>query len=325
MQKKDYYFSLFKENLPLMRCPKCTAGFHMKEQSLVCTNGHCYDLAGKGYLYCMAGAAAGGGIYDHSLFQARQAIFQAGFFTPLLTKVKEILSERFHTNLRSFQKEDFSQHQDSLQRFTQGMENIPCTSMVNWYQSAFVIGDMGCGEGSPLDFLMCDINPGSIGIGIDIAKEGIRLATSRPPCRALWLVADLTRLPLENQSLNVIFNMLSPAHYGEFDRVLRPDGLIIKIVPHRHYLQEMRRHFYPDESKSQYVNTDTVAHFMAHYPKAETMDIIYTAPTDENFLHHLALMSPLTEHITPEDVEAFSQSGITSITAAFTMLLGQKV
>lgn len=56
----------------------------------------------------------------------------------------------------------------------------------------------------------------------------------------MWFVADLANLPIADQSVAVIMNILSPANYQEFKRVLVDDGLIIKVVPRSDYLAELR-------------------------------------------------------------------------------------
>ena len=37
----------------------------------------------------------------------------------------------------------------------------------------------------------------------------------------LYGVADLARLPFQNRTIDVVLNILSPANYGEFYRILR--------------------------------------------------------------------------------------------------------
>lgn len=58
---------------------------------------------------------------------------------------------------------------------------------------------------------------------------------------APWFVADLKRLPVQNAAADVVLNVFSPADYGEFRRVLTPDGELLKVVPGPDYLLESDR------------------------------------------------------------------------------------
>ncbi|MBR3128939.1 MAG: methyltransferase domain-containing protein, partial [Clostridia bacterium] len=81
-----------------------------------------------------------------------------------------------------------------------------------------VVLDAGCGDGTFTKALGRGVT-----IGIDNAKDAIALA-ARGGGPVLWTVGDLTRMPVADASVDVILNLFSPAHYGEFRRVLKPDG-----------------------------------------------------------------------------------------------------
>ncbi|MFB7352256.1 putative RNA methyltransferase, partial [Bacillus thuringiensis] len=95
--------------------------------------------------------------------------------------------------------------------------------------SANTVLDTGCGEGSHLARIMNEKKNG-VGIGIDIAKEGI-LAAARHYPQQIWSVGDLAKSPFSQGSFDAILNILSPANYQEFKRLLAPNGCIVKVVP----------------------------------------------------------------------------------------------
>ena len=98
--------------------------------------------------------------------------------------------------------------------------------------------DAGCGEGWWLHTLLSQ-DPSRTGIGVDISRDAIFQATNwETP--ALWVVGDVRRLPVQDASVDVLLDVLTPAAYGEFSRALKPDGLLIKVYPGTHYLQEIR-------------------------------------------------------------------------------------
>ncbi|RBO11051.1 methyltransferase domain-containing protein, partial [Pantoea sp. 3_1284] len=95
----------------------------------------------------------------------------------------------------------------------------------------------------------------SIGIGIDLAKEGIAAASKAYP-DIIWSVADLAAMPFADAQVDAILNILSPANYAEFSRLLKPGGVVMKVVPESGYLLELREAFY--DGKHQKEETDPV-------------------------------------------------------------------
>lgn len=98
--------------------------------------------------------------------------------------------------------------------------------------------DAGCGDGWYLNALLSR-HADWQGAGADISRDAILQATSQP-CQALWCVCDLRRLPFRDASFTAVLDVLTPASYDEFRRVLTPDGLLIKVYPGGGYLRELR-------------------------------------------------------------------------------------
>ena len=98
--------------------------------------------------------------------------------------------------------------------------------------------DAGCGEGWYLNRLLT-AHPTWTGAGVDISRDAIRLASNQP-CTALWCVADLRKLPFADETFTAVLDILTPAGYEEFGRVLVSNGLLIKVYPGSEYLKEIR-------------------------------------------------------------------------------------
>ena len=98
--------------------------------------------------------------------------------------------------------------------------------------------DAGCGDGWYLNALL-NRHEDWCGAGVDISRDAIFQATNLP-CTALWMVGDLRRLPFADGSFTAVLDVLTPANYDEFRRVLSPDGLLIKVYPGSGYLRELR-------------------------------------------------------------------------------------
>lgn len=153
--------------------------------------------------------------------------------------------------------------------------------------------DTGCGEGSHLARIMAEKK--GIGVGIDIAKEGI-LAASRHYPEQIWCVGDLAKSPFAKSSFDAILNMLSPANYEEFKRLLTPGGCVVKVVPQSRYLHELRAQLYADSDKESYSNDQIVARFKESFMEVSVKRITYTTPFATELISALLEMTPMGWH-----------------------------
>lgn len=98
--------------------------------------------------------------------------------------------------------------------------------------------DAGCGDGWYLNALL-EAHADWQGAGVDISRDAILQATDQP-CTALWCVGDLRRIPFQDGAFTAVLDVLTPANYEEFRRVLAPNGLLLKVFPAGGYLRELR-------------------------------------------------------------------------------------
>lgn len=108
--------------------------------------------------------------------------------------------------------------------------------------------DIGCGEGYYTDYIC---RAGNCAVtGIDISKEALILAHKRNPSLSL-AVASVSSLPVADESADVLVNIFAPEKTDEFLRVLKKDGLFIKVVPLEKHLYELKAAIYekPYENK----------------------------------------------------------------------------
>jgi 23S rRNA (guanine745-N1)-methyltransferase len=170
-----------------------------------------------------------------------------------------------------------------------------------------ILLDTGCGEGSHLHRICQKLN-GAMGIGVDISKEGIS-AAAKFYSEELWCVGDLANGPYNEASFDVILNILSPANYEEFKRLLKPGGQVIKIVPQENYLKELRVQAFADSAKESYTNQQTVERFKESFTTTEVKRITYTVPLEQNLVSKLLEMTPMGWHI--ENKESIQLKEIT--------------
>jgi 23S rRNA (guanine745-N1)-methyltransferase len=91
--------------------------------------------------------------------------------------------------------------------------------------SPSVVLDAGCGEGAYLAVVDAPQR-----LGIDVAKEGIRMAARRYP-DARWAVASSYQLPVDDGTVDVVSSVFAPRPFDELHRVLRPDGVVVVASP----------------------------------------------------------------------------------------------
>lgn len=175
--------------------------------------------------------------------------------------------------------------------------------------------DTGCGEGSHLARILSERE--GIGVGIDIAKEGI-LAAARHYPEQIWCVGDLANSPFAKTSFDVILNILSPANYEEFKRLLTTGGCVVKVVPQSGYLQQLRAQLYADSAKETYSNEQTVERFRESFTKVTVERITYTVPLASMLVPALLEMTPMGWHKAQQ-----AEVDVSEITIDVDILIGQ--
>lgn len=275
---------LVQKHIDLFRCVICQASFKVKEsRSLVCINNHTFDFARQGYVNLLLKKVESH--YDKSLFRSRRSIITE---SKLYAKLHETISNIINKTFINLEK--------------------------------VVIYDAGCGEGSHLHEIIQQSKLNTIGVGVDISKEGIQLASSGYK-ESIWFVADLARSPLVDESCDAILNILSPANYDDFKRLLRDEGIMIKVVPRSNYLKELREALYED---STYDNEDIVSLFKEQFQLLKHLPLTYQVKLNEEDLENLLKMSPLAWNARIEALNTFINEGPRSITVDLDMLIGKK-
>lgn len=184
--------------------------------------------------------------------------------------------------------------------------------------------DVGCGEGSHLHYLSQKGLNGTK-VGFDISKDAIQLAAGHFFEDAFWCVADLAHSPFGKEAFDVILNIFSPSHYQEFERVLKPGGRVIKVVPSPRYLIELREQLYAtDATKKEYDNQQVVDRFLQSYPDTVKEEVAYTVKLTKESYRWLMEMTPLSWNADPEVKEKAMANPLPSVTVAVTLLISEK-
>ena len=270
------------ETATFFACPFCQQALFLAENSLKCKNKHSFDLAKLGYVN-LAPQVKQSKAYDKSNFQNRQLILEAGFYQPILKKLLEILSS-------------LPQHDNLL--------------------------DIGCGEGYYARNLQAQL-PAKRIYAFDLSKESIQLAAkSDHSLTVSWFVGDLAHIPIQDASMDMILDIFSPANYQEFQRVLRKNGLLIKVIPSSQHLQEIRSIVAEQLTNTNYSNHKIIEHFEEAFTITNSYDVAATFSLRENEKAALLHMTPLLFNI---DIDKIDWSPLTDITIAAKILVGQQI
>ncbi|MGL9727730.1 23S rRNA (guanine745-N1)-methyltransferase [Enterococcus sp. DIV0756] len=90
MLKKIDRGALFLEKQQkIFRCPKCHREMTQKEKSLICVNGHRFDLAKKGTLYFLDHQIKTE--YDNEMFAPRGRMIRSGMYQPVIEKIADVI------------------------------------------------------------------------------------------------------------------------------------------------------------------------------------------------------------------------------------------
>lgn len=191
-------------------------------------------------------------------------------------------------------------------------------SLLRRYAPEGPVLDAGCGEGSFLKAI-CPAPMARPCIGLDLSRPGIQRA-ARGGGGWLWAVGDLSRLPLVDGAMAAILNILSPANYPEFRRVLKTGGVVLKVVPGERYLGEVRALVQDRLRAETYSNERVVRLFSERFELLESRGICSTYSLTPSQAQDLVAMTPLTQSI---EKEQLSLAALTSVSIHLHILVGR--
>jgi 23S rRNA (guanine745-N1)-methyltransferase len=231
--------------------------------------------------------------YDKEMLESRNIICKSGFFDPMINSVSDLILK---------------------------------LKLLNNKQTNIL--DAGCGEGSHLNGIVENLRKATnfniLGAGMDISKEGIRIA-ARDYGDILWCVGDLAQIPFRNKGFDIVLSILSPSNYSEFRRVLSKDGVLIKVVPGSSYLKELRSVFYEGDEKETYSNERVVKYFSGNFNIIHEQNVTYSFELKEEELIHLIRMTPLSWSAGEEKIKAALNMGIKNVIGDFHIIVGKKI
>ena len=165
-----------------------------------------------------------------------------------------------------------------------------------------VIVEIGAGTGYYLAHTLDDVD-GARGVGMDISVHAARrLATCHPRVGAI--VADVwERLPMRDNSIDVITVVFAPRNAAEFARVLTPEGQVVFLTADRGHLAELREPLGildVEEGKLDRLMEQSSGHLR---PVAEPELIEFPMTLDKDSISAQIGMSPSARHIEPAELD----------------------
>jgi 23S rRNA (guanine745-N1)-methyltransferase len=297
MQRFIVYF--MDSLISFLACPICGAQFILQQTALVCAHAHAFDIAREGYVNLLRKKLPGD---TKEMLLARRSFFDQGYYQPVSDTINTLVE-------------------------TYAPTGSPLESMH--------ILDAGCGEGYYLGRLhtyltahesyMSQASHSSHGqqplcLGVDISKEGIRLAAKRYR-EDHFLVANLKeRLVFIDETIQVMLNIFAPRNTEEYTRVLAPGALLLVVIPGSSHLHQLRASLHLlniEEHKQQNV----VEQFSPHFLLLTTRTITYTLCLRQPDITWLVMMTPNYWHLSAESRTALEQLDEREVTVEVTFLV----
>ncbi|MGN0573610.1 MAG: putative RNA methyltransferase [Acutalibacteraceae bacterium] len=190
-------------------CPVCRRELEDCGSLYKCGGGHCFDKSKFGYVNLLQSQKSSSKRHgdDRLMVRARRDFLDSGGYSFLLDALCKI----------------------SLRLISGG-----------------AVLDAGCGEcyyssGIKKKLLESGINAEFF--GVDISKDALEFASKRKS-GIKTAVASLFDLPVADESCSAVLNVFSPQADSEFRRVLKKDGILIRVIPLEKHLFELKSVIY---------------------------------------------------------------------------------
>lgn len=285
-------FERYRQTCSVLVCPVCGGGLGLTAagRSLACSAGHSFDIARQGYVNLYRGKPVNE--YSKESFRQRQQILEKGMYAHILEEICSFLQA------------------------------------VCGAGRPRLLLDAGCGEGYYTREIAARL--GGCGLdfyGVDLSRDSVQLAASTAnqaggaASAIKWLVADIGHLPVRDGSVDFLLDIFTSANYEEFQRILSPDGYLIKVIPGEGHMKELREAASSQLHHKDYKERKGAAVFSEHFEtilnKTVSQTFAVTPEERDVFIH----MTPLLFHVDKTKVD---WSAVHSITVEGQLLIGRR-
>ncbi len=121
---------------------------------------------------------------------------------------------------------------------------------------AHVIIDAGCGQGYYTNAIAKALPNASL-YGFDLSKAALKAAAKKAD-NAHYALASIADLPLCDASADVALSLFAPLYEKELYRILKQNGILIKVGPGPYHLWELKQILYDNVYENKHPNPLTL-------------------------------------------------------------------
>lgn len=264
----------------LFSCPVCGRPLHFTQKTCACANGHSYDRASEDYVNLLTPAHGVHTGDDPGMVRARRDFLARGYYRPLA---------------------------DAL-----------CAAVPPLLGPGDVLLDAGCGEGYYTVQVAQSLCSGAYAAGLDISKTAVRLAAKR--CKtAQFAVAGIFHMPVLSGAAACVTSVFAPYSAEEFQRVVKPGGYVLAVVPGRRHLYGMKEIVY----ETPYEN-DEAGYDLPGFTPVDRREVSYEKSIEGPDVMNLFAMTPYFWKSPAEGVKRLRARQTLETELSFLLLLYKK-
>ena len=252
-------------------CPVCSKELTRNDRSYQCEMNHSFDIAKQGYVNLLTHSHKDGSLIGDNKDMALSR--------------KAFLEKGYFDSLK-----------DGISNYIKK----------NTTEDAVIV-DICCGEGYYSHKIKEETNREIC--GFDISKEMVKLAGKRQNGNT-YFVANLSRIPLETESVDLAFHLFAPFHEKEIGRILKENGIVVTVVSGENHLFELKEILYDTPYKNDEKPPETESLSLKEKFKITTK-VLLESSEDVDALFR---MTPYYYHTKPEDkkkLEGINQLEVT--------------
>lgn len=264
------------------KCPVCGCPLLREEKRYVCVNRHNFDISKYGYVNLLMSNKSSDKRHgdDRLMIRSRRDFLSKGYYSFLRDEIISLCSSYLH-------------------------------------DSAGIL-DAGCGE--------CYYSEGIANkrdewncCGIDISRDALEFAHKRGISFPLS-VCSIFNLPFNDGSFDCILNVFSPNAEEEFVRVLKNNGILVRVVPLEEHLYSLKEAVYDTPYFNEKPTADVSGLILEGYREIRKELVI---DNNEDILN-LFRMTPYYYKTSREDQQKLDNSDHIVTTAAFGIFIYRK-
>lgn len=263
-----------------LSCPIDKQPLSQQERSLVCSNGHSFDIAKSGYvnLLPVQNKRSKDPGDSKEMVAYRQSFLNLNHYFPIVTHIHE--------------------------QFPAILAN----------KTSCRVLDAGCGEGYYLHHLAQAFASQDVQldrVGLDISKWAVTAASKRDKS-ATWIVGSNAGLPLQDDSLDLVMCLFGFPVFSEFYRTLSNDGYLLLVESGEDHLIELRKILYPSINPFKETHSDGIEGFVL--VKQSSLHYSFELSSQED-IQHLLCMTPHIHKASYEGKQAIKTFDKLTVTA----------